>query len=186
MDHVSRPSQWLFSPVCLIAAVLSGAVIARASERSVVIDAETAAVEVNRYYSMHAHGPTMKFYKLSDVQIVVVVTAVGTKPDVSAMVYVFPESATAEGIDKWINNRHSDGLYPETAEPDRTIPVAAELFRATVTKPLGHEVGPNGDEYDRVRVDFTIDAFTDGDVTVKESRGSLEAFIRTKDLPGRR
>ena len=153
---------------------------ARAAERIVELNPESPALEVNRYYSMLAHGPTKKFYTLPGQRIVVVVSTTDGKADASAVIHVFPAAATADDIDKWINNQHSDALFADAAQPQRSIEVRAARFHVTVGAPAGHEVGEVGDEYDRVPVEFTIDAFTDGDVTVRPSRGRLDAFVRTK------
>ena len=135
---------------------------------------------MNRYFSPLAHGPTKKFYSLPESRIVVVVSTADGTADASATIHVFGPAATAEAIDKWINNQHSDALFADAAEPQRSIEVPAARFHARPGAAVDHEVGERGDEYDRVRVDFTIDAFTDGDVEVRASRGSLDAFVRTK------
>lgn len=154
-----------------------------AGEREVVIGPKTESREVNRYFSLHAHGPTQKFFVLPDVRVVVVVSTRDGTSDASATIHVFPESATAEGIGRWINNRHSDAIFPEAAKPERVIEVPDERFRAQAGRVVGHEVGSGGDEYDRVPIEFTIEPFQDGDVIVRAARGVLDAFVRTKDLP---
>lgn len=163
--------------------VVLGQALSLAGEREVAITPEMDAREVNRYFSPHAHGPTQKFFVLPDAQVVVLVATMDGKSDASAMVYVFPEDTTAEGIDRWINNRHSDALYPDAAVPQRAINVPTGKFRAKADAVVSHEVGQGGDEYDRVPVEFAIDPFEDGDVVVRASRGTLDAFVRTKDLP---
>ncbi len=173
MHRPTKPGPLAAAAACLLAAASTIPSVARAAERHVVITAATVGQEVNRYFSMHAHGPTKKFYTLPDTRVVVVVASGDTKPDATATIHVFPEATTPEGIAKWINNRHSDALYPDAAEPERSIPVPADRFHATASEPLEHEV------------DFTIDAFEDGEVTVEASTGSLDAYLRTKDLPGR-
>jgi hypothetical protein len=167
----------------IVVALLVGQQVASAAEREVAIGPDTAAREVNRYFSPHAHGPTQKFFVLPEARVVVVVATVDGKSDASATIHVFPEGTSSEGIDRWINNRHSDALYPDAAEPDRVIQVPDGKFRWKPGAVADHEVGPGGDEYDRVPVEFTIAPFADGDVVVRASRGVLDAFVRTKDLP---
>ena len=176
----------LWIAIACFSTIASCSWTAAAENRTIAITADTPAHEVSRYFSMYAHGPTKKFYRVPDASSVVVVTTGVTEPDIVATIHIFPEATSPKAIDKWINNRHSDALYPDAAKPERAIDIPAERLRTTASEPLDHEVGPNGDEYDRVRVDFTIDAFQDGDVTVKPSRSSLNAFLRTKDLPQRR
>jgi len=185
MSTVTNLTNLWIAVACLSAAA-SCSWAAAAEGRTIAITADTPALEVSRYFSMYARGPTKKFYRVPEAGSVVVVTTGDTAPDASATIHIFPEATSPKAIDKWINNRHSDALYPDAAKPERAIAIPAERFHATASDPLDHEVGPNGDEYDRVRVDFTIDGFQDGDVTVKPSTGSLDAFLRTKDLPQRR
>jgi hypothetical protein len=166
-----------------LTALLSSQADSLGGERKVAISLETDAREVNRYFSPYAHGPTQKFFVLSEARVVVLVATSDGKSDASATVYVFPEETTAEGIDRWINNRHSDALYPDAAEPERAIKVPDGKFHAKAGAVVNHEVGQGGDEYDRVPVQCVIDPFVDGDVVVGASRGMLDAFVRTKDLP---
>lgn len=170
-------------PGLALAVLLSGQAVSLAAERDVAISPETDAREVNRYFSPYAHGPTQKFFVLPDAQVVVLVATSDGKSDASATIHVFPEDTTAEGIDRWINNRHSDALYPDAAEPERVIKVPAGKFRAKAGVLISHEVGQGGDEYDRLPVEFAIEPFEDGDLVVRASRGTLDAFVRTKDLP---
>lgn len=165
-----------------VAAMASGAAPAE-PKRVIEITPHTPVKEVNRYFSMAAHGPTKKFYVLADQRVVLVVRTEDGTAEASAVIHVFPHATAPDGIKKWINNQHSDAIHGDAAEPARTVAIPAERFHATATKPLDHEVGDNGDEYDKVRVDFTIDAFEDEHVKVKETMGSLDAFIRTRDLP---
>jgi hypothetical protein len=165
---------------CLVVAGVAAAV-----ERRIAITADTPATEVNRYFSPLAHGPTQKFYVLPESRIVVIVATVDGKAEASATIHLFPADVAAEGIAKWINNQHSDALHPDVPLPIRSVAVPPTHFHATVGRPLDHETGQQGDEYDRVRVDFTIDAFKDGDLSVEPSRGSLDAFIRTKEPTAR-
>lgn len=154
---------------------------AGAAERRVAITADTKATEVSRYFSPLAHGPTKKFYVVPESNAVVVVATVDGTGDAAATIHLFPADVTAEGISKWINNQYSDALYPDVPKPLRSVPVPGERFHTKVGPPLEHERGESGDEYDRVRVEFTIDAFEDGDLGVVASRGFLDAFIRTKE-----
>lgn len=172
------PSPRRISAVAL--ACLVPAAVASAAERRVAFTADTPATEINRYYSPLAHGPTQKFYVLPASKVVVVVATADGKAEASATIHLFAAEVVAEDIAKWINNQHSDALYPDVPLPVRSVAVPADRFHTKVGPPLDHEKGEAGDEYDRVRVEFTIDAFKDGDLTVDASRGALDAFIRTK------
>jgi len=171
--------------VCIRRPGVAAATAAEPRKRVVSFSPETPATEVNRYFSPQAHGPTKKFFLLAEERVVVLVATADGTADAGATVFLFPEETTLEGMERWINNLHSDALFPDAAEPSASLELPDRVFHASVGPALEHEVGPGGDEYDRVRVEFSCDAFEDGAISIKPSRGSLDAFIRTKDLPSR-
>jgi len=38
----------------------------------------------------------------------------------TATVYIFDDSVTEDGLKKWLNNQHSDGLFVDVPEPTST------------------------------------------------------------------
>ena len=66
-------------------------------------------------------GPrdTLVFFKFIDQKAVLVVNIDNKtkKFAVTATVYLFALDVTEKGMAKWINNQHSDGLYPDVPEP---------------------------------------------------------------------
>lgn len=166
--------------ICLIAASARG-FAADPANRVVSINSDTKTYEVSTYFISFSHGHTQKFFLLPEKGVVVVVATKRGTSQVSAEINVFPLDTSGEQLDRWRNNQHSDGLYPDAPMELRTIIVPPQYFHSTVSSPLDHEVGRIGEEYDRVRVDFSVDRFTDGDVTVEPFRGSLDAFVLTKE-----
>lgn len=175
--------------ILLSAAALLLTTLAHAADpapaRVVQITTDTAGREVSSYFSPEAHGPTRKFYVFPEQRVVVVVYVKPAGADAietTVVAHVFDAREDADGIEKWVNNQHSDALFPDAARPRRSVTVDRGHLHTKVAGPLEHEVGGGGDEYDRYRVDFTIDEFTDGDLTVKPSQGSAAAFVRTKPV----
>ena len=150
--------------------------------RRIRLDANTPTLEVNSYFSLQAHGPTKKFFTVADSQAVVMLVTKDGTAEASGKVVLFPPATTAEGLEKWLNNQHSDALYIDAAEPLRTFAIPKQHLRTEVSAPLAHEVGRGGDEYDEVRVDYAVSAFRDGDALLEPFRGTLKAFVRTKPL----
>jgi len=161
---------------------LASLIVAAEPQRLITIEKTTPVFEVNAYFSLAAHGPTKKFYTVADANAVVLVSTTDGTADAQAVVYLFAESATPESLKKWLNNQHSDALYVDAAEPVRMFAVPEKHFHAESGPPLEHEVGRGGDEYDRVRVSFAVDGFSDGDSRVEAFSSSLDAFVRTRDL----
>jgi hypothetical protein len=52
-------------------------------------------------------------------------------------VTLFPPTTTREGIDKWINNAHSDGLFIDPAKPSETITLPADIFQVKALDIIG-------------------------------------------------
>lgn len=173
--------------VVLMLVAMPADVVTAEDTRVVGFTPDTEAREVSRYFSLHAHGPTLKFYAFPDRGIVAVVRAAATDAALQTTVdvHVFAATVDADGIAKWINNQHSDALYADAAQPERSFTVDPTCLHVKTSEALEHEVGDNGDEYDRHRVEFSIDAFTNGDVEFRPSRGTLDAFVRTKDIAAR-
>lgn len=84
-------------------------------------------IEVTR--SMEGFRDTLRFYVFNDAKVVlrVQIDNKDLKFPVSAKLYIFADDTPAEGIEKWINNQHSDGLFVDAAEPKATheIPAAS-------------------------------------------------------------
>lgn len=70
-------------------------------------------------HSMVGIRDSLVFYALAD-QKAVLVLRIDHKDimfAVTGTVYLFAPDTTEEGMGKWINNQHSDGLFPEVPEP---------------------------------------------------------------------
>lgn len=70
-------------------------------------------------YSMIGPRNTLLFYTYANQQAVLRIL-IDNKDEsfpISGQVYLFDSSTSAEGLDKWINNQHSDGLYPGVPKP---------------------------------------------------------------------
>jgi hypothetical protein len=166
-------------------AMVSYTLAAEVERRVVEIDDDTPVVEVNRYYSLQAHGPTQQFFTLADTRVIVVLATRDGTAEVRASVHVFDPEASVESLEKWLNNQHSDALYADAAEPVRSVAIPAERLRCEVSKPIAHEVGRGGDEYDHVQVTYVLDDFSNEFIELTRYTGTLDAFVRTRELTRR-
>ena len=55
---------------------------------------------------------------------------------------LFDPAVTKEDLAKWVNNQHSDGLFPDVPEPVETINLPEGTCRVTAKKLLGEEKHP--------------------------------------------
>jgi hypothetical protein len=84
---------------------------------------------------------TRVFYRLDDYRVVVVLHIDNTKKGfpVTGKVCQFAKDVTPEGIAKWLNNQHSDGLFPEVPEPKVTVELPAKACQSLESKLLGQK-----------------------------------------------
>lgn len=136
-----------------LAALLCGTLFA--AERELLFkDAKKEQVR----HSMIGMRDTILFYTFAEKSAVLVVNIVGkgTMP-VSATVHLFAPGTTAEDLGKWINNQHSDGLFPEVPVPTHSIKLPDATCAATDRESVGQEKSPiNEDVFADYKVKLTV------------------------------
>lgn len=132
-------------------------------------------------YSMMGPRDTLLFYTFPNQQAILVVNVdnKSTKFPVSAVVHVFPKETKAEDLAKWINNQHSDGLYPEIPTPTGSYPLPEESCSKVSSKKMTQVEtrGPKGKAvFDNHVVEYKIADFA------KEGVVSLKGFTSTTQV----
>jgi hypothetical protein len=127
--------------------------------------------------SMIGFRNTLLFYTFKD-QKAILVLSIDNKDEtfpVTGKVYLFDESANEEALAKWINNQHSDGLYPDIPEPIATVELPKETCKVSSHKQTGtsENPGPVGGEVKDYEVNITIKAFE------SKKKFKLSAFKET-------
>lgn len=91
--------------------------------------------------SQIGYTSTKVFYTLGDHRVVVVVQIDNAKKGfpVTGTVYQFAKDVTPEEMAKWVNNQHSDALFPDVPEPKVTAKLPAESCRSLESKLLGQK-----------------------------------------------
>lgn len=125
---------------------------------------------------------TLLFYTFEDQKIVlkVMVDNQDKKFPVTATIYQFADDASAEGLDKWLNNQHSDGLYPEVPEPLATSKVPADCCKILSQKRVGQEKQPFG-VYDNYSVEFQLKGVPElSGVRLRDFKATASVYIKTE------
>lgn len=131
--------------------------------------------------SMIGFRDTLRFYVFEEAKAVLKVRIDNKdlKFPVSAQLYVFADDIDAEGLAKWVNNQHSDGLFADAPEAKATheIPAAScaakshELVKA-VQEPFG--------KFDRYSVTFGIkDVPALGGFKLKDFTDQATVLVKT-------
>ena len=84
---------------------------------------------------------TRIFYTLDEHRVVVVIHVDNAKKGfpVTGKVCQFARDVTSENLAKWLNNQHSDGLFPDVPEPLATVRLPAEAWQSLGSKLLGQK-----------------------------------------------
>lgn len=77
----------------------------------------------------------------------------------TATVYLFADRVTGDGLKKWLNNQHSDGLYADAPEPVATHKIPEKLC-TTKSQKLIEKTEETHGKYENYSVKFSIGEFT--------------------------
>lgn len=92
----------------------------------------------------------------------------------------FGKDVTADGMAKWLNNQHSDGLFPDVTEPEMSTILPSEACKVLASKLLGKEQGVQG-AYEKYSVEFKIDEVKVNDqLLLQEFKDMLKVFAPVK------
>jgi len=74
-------------------------------------------------HSMIGIRNTLLFYTWNDQKAALrlIIDNSSTESPVKGTIYLLDSSTTREGLAKWLNNQHSDGLFRDAAKPTKTV-----------------------------------------------------------------
>jgi hypothetical protein len=98
----------------------------------------------------------------------------------TATVYIFDDSVTKDGLKKWLNNQHSDGLFPDVPRPISTLKIPATVCKVTSHKLVDNTKQPFG-EYANYAVTFEVKDYADMmNIKLKRFTGETKVHVKTK------
>jgi len=133
--------------------------------------------------SMVGYRDTLHFYIFEQEKAVLVVH-IGNKNTefpVSAKLHIFPRGTAVEGLEKWINNQHSDGLFPNVPEQEAVheIPAGACKTKSHKLEENVEGVGLLEDKFSRYEVVFEIkDVPAFGDFKIKDFTDTATVYVK--------
>ena len=170
----------------LVNALIAAVLISIPLQAEVALDAGAKDLKkINVTHSMMGFRDTLRFYVFEKEKAIlrVQIDNKNTQFPVSGKLYVFAEDTTAEGLDKWINNQHSDGLFPDVPEPKATHEIPAASCKTKSSKP-GKEAeggGPAGKSmiYSVVFEIKEVPAL--GDIKIKDFTDTANVHVAIKE-----
>lgn len=95
-------------------------------------------------HSMLGYRDTLVFYSFRE-QRAILVLGINNKDEtfpVTGKVHLFDKTTTEEGLKKWINNQHSDGLFVDVPKPIFTKTLPTGFCSVTSRKQTGTSENP--------------------------------------------
>lgn len=128
-------------------------------------------------HSMMGFRDTLLFYTFKDQKAILKLT-IGNKDEtfpVHGKLHLFDGNTSTEGMEKWINNQHSDGLFMDAAKPSKTIDLPEEHCAVTKKELTGSSKnpGPGRGEFKEFLIAFSVK-----EIRIDDTR-SIAAFSET-------
>ena len=99
---------------------------------------------------------------------------------VTGKILVFPKSTTPEGLAKWLNNQHSDGLYPEIPKPITTLDIPTRFCSSQNPKFIKKSNSHLG-TFDRYSIEFNVNEVERiGDFKIQGFSGNAMVHLKNK------
>ena len=157
---------------------------ADASERKLEF-AKATRQEIRHQYSESGIRNTLLFYTFGDQKAVLrmEIDNKDTTFPVNATIYLFADDTTKEGIEKWINNQHSDALHTDVPEPTLTQPLPAGRCSITEHKALAKKKSPTNTEmFQDYEVTLKMEACEFKDkLTLTAFTDKTKVYVKLKD-----
>ena len=137
-------------------------------------------LEVNQ--SQIGFTSTKVFYTLGDQRVVMVIDIDNSKKGfpVTGKVCQFAKEVTTEDMAKWLNNQHSDGLFPDVPEPKVTVKLPADAFQSLESKLLGQKKA-NDTTYNEYRVEIKLTETKVNDrFRLEEFKDTVKVYVVAK------
>lgn len=146
------------TPYSFLIATLAFALVSTPLHADRILDGKAAQKQEVRH-SMVGFRNTLIFYKFKEQKAILTILIDNTDETfpIKGHILLFDEATTEEGLDKWINNQHSDGLFPEVPEPVFTSEIPKESCKVTSHKKTDTSPSPTGQgTFQNYEVEFSI------------------------------
>jgi len=157
-------------------ATLSSA--AEEAPRTLKVTDATKKLEVR--HSQIGYRNTLLFYTFAEQKAVlrVMIDNKDKTFPISATCYLFSDDVTPRGLGMWLNNQHSDGIYPEVPEPVRTVKLPAMVCKVTGNKLIDQTDDFGG--FDNYAVTFEVRDFGGEGVKINAFKGETKVHVKTQ------
>lgn len=139
---------------------------ASSGERELLVsDNTTTTKTITQCFCIVRFRSTLQFYHFEEKNAVLLIEFDNQTRDFerTAGIVLFDANASKDGVSKWINNQHSDGLYFDYAKPMATFPLGPDAISITSSAFVEKLTGDSDDEYEQTRIEFTVSNLSEPD-----------------------
>jgi|LakMenEpi03Aug12_release.lakeMendotaPanAssembly.Ray.scaffolds.fasta_scaffold10748_3 hypothetical protein len=150
------------------------------SLKALEVTKSTPKAEVRN--SQIGYRDTLLFYTFTDQKAVLMlqIDNKDTSFPMAGTIYIFAGSVKEDDLKKWINNQHSDGIYPDVPEPISTHKIPEKTCKVTSHKVIDRSKQRFG-EYDNYSVTFDVKEYSDKKgVALKGFSDTAKVYVKTK------
>ena len=98
----------------------------------------------------------------------------------SGTIYIFADSVKEDDLKKWLNNQHSDGIYPDVPDPISTHKIPDKACKVTSHKLIDRSKQEFG-EYDNYSVTFDVKDYAEKkSIALKGFSDTAKVYVKTK------
>jgi len=166
---------WVLSYFVVVISVFIGG--PEAPRKSLKVTRETPVKDVQQ--SQIGYRDTLIFYTFKKESTVLRLQIENKDQSfpMRATLFFFAENIDEDGIKKWINNQHSDGIFVDAPQPTGTHELPAANCKVSKHKYIDREMMGIG-EYDNYKVTFEIKSYDDKNgLTLKGFTGETKVHV---------
>jgi hypothetical protein len=150
------------------------------SSKALEVTKSTKKLEVRE--SQIGYRDTLLFYTFTD-QKAVLKLQIDNKDKsfpMAGTICIFADNVKEDDLNKWLNNQHSDGLFPDVPEPISTHKIPEKFCKVTSNKMIDRSKQEFG-EYANYSVAFEVKDYADkNSVTLKGFSDTAKVHVKTK------
>ena len=179
---MNHPKNSIRCFIVLLATFVSVAFAEKGPLSGQILDARGKQVQkLEVSSSLGGFRNTLIFYTFNDQKAVlkIVIDNKSKKFPLAATLYTFADDVTEEGLKKWLNNQHSDGLFVDVPNPTATHKIPAGSCKTLSHKFIDQAKSPFG-TFDNYSVAFKISRVAKtGTFRVKDFTDKATVHLKT-------
>lgn len=120
---------------------------------------QAKVITVDQYFSTYLYGPSLRLYHYQEDNVILTLRFSNRQSPIqfTAALHEFASTLSTKQIAKWVNNQHSDALYGDAPEPEKTTNIQDRVKITSTIKSTKNPIqGRTGESYDDYKITFRV------------------------------